>query len=154
MDLLPVTLLSYPILGQYCPKNEQTRNRSCKLRSGILLYHFPSSLHVSSDTHHHCNFPSDSLLPPQPTWHSSSAAQQDLLKPLRPTHSFHYITPPRDWPWNHLTWSWQSYLEGLCKWMNCCFTPSSVNINDPHSISLPFLHFTRWLHLVVAHFTT
>lgn len=45
---------------------------------------------------------------------------------------------------------WKDYAN---EWI-VVFPPSSVNINDPHSISLPFLHFTRWLHLVVAHFTT
>lgn len=97
-------------------------NNQQKLWTAIWDAPASYSLYLPSDTHHLCNSSSDYLFPPQPTSYSFSVAQQDLLKPLRPTHSFHYIMPPRDWPWNHLTWSWQAYLEGLCKWVNC-FTP-------------------------------
>lgn len=41
-------------------------------------------------------------------------------------------------PWNHLTFSWQPYLEGLCKCINCCFIPSVIT--DPPSISLLSLY--------------
>lgn len=74
-------------------------------------------------THRCCNSASDSLLPPRPTSHSSRVAQQDLVKSLRPTQSFHYITPPRDWPWNHLTWSWRILFGRTMQMTELLFSP-------------------------------
>lgn len=150
---VPVTLGSYPIVSQYCPKKEGTRNRSCELHPGILLDHFPRPPHVPSLTaaatlrltlcfphgQHHTAL----------GWHSRTWSSPWGPHSLSTT-SRRLVTDPETISLG----LGESYLEELCKWMNFVFPPSLVHINDPHSISLPFPHFTCWLHLVVAHFTT
>lgn len=104
IKLLHIILASYLMVGQYWSKQGERQIEVAELL-------FPPFISVSSS-----NFctgftapctslqdppplsykltPDHYLLPSQPPSHSSSWRSQDWLKPLRPTCSFHYITPP------------------------------------------------------------